>query len=206
MSSLDLVVRPVHYPEVAAKKGAQTKARIVARSSRLIEAQGFTATGLKQILEVSEVPRGSFYFHFPDGKEGLALAVVEAHARTFAGQLETFIRDAPTAVAAGRALVDHLATRVQTKGPQAGCPVMAITLEIGNHAPEVRDAVREAFEAWAATLAVKLFEDGVDNEVAEVRARAALAAVQGALVLCRAYGDPRPLEDVAASLPQLLAP
>lgn len=196
--------RSVHYAAMP-KKGLQTKARIVARSSRLIEAQGYTATGLKQILEVAEVPRGSFYFHFPDGKEALAHAVVEAHARTFGARLEASIKAADSAVQAGRDLIDQLATRVETKGPKAGCPVMAITLEIGNAAPGVRDAVREAFEAWAASLAFKLFEDGVDNEIAEVRARAALCAVQGALVLCRAYGNARPLADVAESLPQLLA-
>ena len=113
-----------------AKKGDETKARIVERSSRLIEAQGFTATGIKQILEVAEVPRGSFYFHFPEGKEALAEAVVVAHAKAFGDELEANIRASKSAVTAGRRLIRELKKRVEAEGPRAGCPVMAVTLEL----------------------------------------------------------------------------
>ncbi|WP_189558100.1 helix-turn-helix domain-containing protein, partial [Mesorhizobium sp. M2D.F.Ca.ET.153.01.1.1] len=43
-------------------------ARAIATAERLFRIQGYTATGLTQILEESGAPKGSFYFHFPRGK------------------------------------------------------------------------------------------------------------------------------------------
>ncbi|GAA3331467.1 hypothetical protein GCM10020331_088170 [Ectobacillus funiculus] len=38
--------------------------------------QGYHATGLNQILTESETPKGSLYYHFPNGKEQLAIEAV----------------------------------------------------------------------------------------------------------------------------------
>src|ERR1700761_2496536 len=48
------------------------RARAIATAERLFRIQGYTATGLTQIIEESGSPKGSFYFHFPRGKAPLA--------------------------------------------------------------------------------------------------------------------------------------
>jgi TetR/AcrR family transcriptional repressor of lmrAB and yxaGH operons len=48
------------------------RARAIATAERLFRIQGYTATGLTQIIEESGAPKGSFYFHFPRGKAQLA--------------------------------------------------------------------------------------------------------------------------------------
>ena len=53
------------------------RAHAIAAAERLFRIQGYTATGLTQILETSGAPKGSFYFHFPRGKAQLAEETID---------------------------------------------------------------------------------------------------------------------------------
>ena len=53
------------------------RARAIETAQRLFRIQGYTATGLIQILEESGAPKGSFYFHFPRGKAQLAEEAID---------------------------------------------------------------------------------------------------------------------------------
>src|SRR5438477_11595768 len=51
--------------------------RAIDTAQRLFRIQGYTATGLNQIIEESGSPKGSFYFHFPRGKAQLAEEAID---------------------------------------------------------------------------------------------------------------------------------
>ncbi len=187
-------------------KGAETRARMIETASRLFQAQGYAATGLNQILTESGTPRGSMYFHFPQGKAGLAAAVVEAHAAEFAAALEAVVAATPTTADAVEAAIGWLAGQIETTACRAGCPVTVVALEVANDDPDLRAATRRAYERWAAPLAERLRADGHPAPAAASLARGAVAALEGALVMCRAFGDAGPLRDVAATLRPLLTP
>jgi len=53
------------------------RARAIETAERLFRTQGYTATGLNQILAESGAPKGSFYFHFPRGKAQLAEEAID---------------------------------------------------------------------------------------------------------------------------------
>ena len=54
----------------------QTKQRILQTAMRLFHTQGYHATGVSQILKESVSPKGSLYYHFPGGKEQLAIEAI----------------------------------------------------------------------------------------------------------------------------------
>ena len=58
-------------------KGAQTSARLVESMLELIQARGYSGTGLNTVTEHARAPKGSLYFHFPEGKEALGLKAIE---------------------------------------------------------------------------------------------------------------------------------
>src|SRR5947209_20392743 len=55
----------------------EARARAIATAQRLFRIQGYTATGLNQIIEESGSPKGSFYFHFPRGNAQLAEEAID---------------------------------------------------------------------------------------------------------------------------------
>ena len=188
------------------RKGEQTRIKMVQTASALIERQGYAATGLKQVLGESNTPRGSLYFHFPGGKEELAAAVIEAHTHDFGGLLRQIIDQAPNAQAAAEVSIELLAQQFEGSGCQSGCPVTAIAFEMSATSEPLRVACRDAFQDWVNLIAVQLVDEGLPSEVAHPRARALLSAIEGALILCRAYGNRGPLDDVKMVVPALLSP
>src|SRR3982750_2415908 len=56
--------------------------RAISTAERLFRIQGYTATGLSQIIEESGSPKGSFYFHFPRGKAQLAEEAIDQYVRS----------------------------------------------------------------------------------------------------------------------------
>lgn len=186
-------------------KGEDTREKMIETATRLFQAQGYAATGLKQILQESGTPRGSMYFHFPDGKEELAAEVVTRHGESFGAAMEAVLNGAGNVVEAAQQIVDALASQCEATGCQTGCPVGAITFEMANTSERLREAARAVFERWSGILARRLASEGMPEDDARQRARAVICAIEGGLVLSRAYGDASILCDLRTRLPALLS-
>ncbi len=65
-------------------KGDLTRSRLSASMLELIQTSGYSGTGLNAVIDHAGAPKGSVYFHFPDGKEGLGVAAVDLAAAQFA--------------------------------------------------------------------------------------------------------------------------
>ena len=55
------------------------KTRILKAGARIVLEKGFCDTGLAEVLEAAQVPKGSFYFHFKN-KEDFGLQLIDAFA------------------------------------------------------------------------------------------------------------------------------
>src|SRR5258706_6775272 len=59
-------------------KRATTRERLVHATAILLSERGPSGTGTAQILNAADAPRGSFYHHFPGGKDELVQAAVRS--------------------------------------------------------------------------------------------------------------------------------
>lgn len=184
-------------------KGDRTKARLAESMLELIQTGGYSGTGLNAVIEHAAAPKGSIYFHFPDGKEGLGVAAVDRAARQF----ETLIAEA--AVSAGgpaeaaRAAIEALAAIVSESDFRLGCPVSVVTLEMGAESERLRQACVAAFESWISPTAAFLEANGLASAEARSLATVVVSTIEGAVIVSRALRSTGPLAaaaDVVADL------
>ncbi|WGM20731.1 TetR/AcrR family transcriptional regulator [Paenarthrobacter sp. OM7] len=181
-----------------------TKARLAESMLQLIQTSGYSGTGLNAVIEHAAAPKGSIYFHFPDGKEGLGIAAVELAAKQF----ETLIAEAATsagsAAEAARAAIEALATIVSESNFRLGCPVSVVTLEMGAESERLRQACAAAFEAWIAPTSALLEASGVDAKEARSLATVVVSTIEGAVIVSRAMQSTQPLLSAADVVAELI--
>jgi hypothetical protein len=98
--------------------------------------------------------------------------------------------------------IDLWRQSVLASGGCGGCPVAGVAMDADDD--HLTGAARAAFAAWAALLAEQLQAAGVPADQAPPLAATALAAMEGALVMCRAERGSQPLETIARELVRLL--
>lgn len=177
-----------------------SRQRLVAAASRLFSRQGYEATVVKEIAREGAAPMGSFYFHFPGGKEQLGVAALRYGAQSFGDLLrETLERPDPVDDALAQcALV--LAEGLQRSNWMDGCPVATTALESVTRAPALRAAAYEALQDWQDIIRRRLTTAGLPELTAAALATSALALLEGAELLARVQGSTTPLEHAATSL------
>ena len=153
--------------------------------ARLLRDQGYTATGRAQLLAESGVSNGSLYHHFPGGMEQLAEAALEASGQAVAEALGEALDEAPNAALGVARFIDI------ARGPGGadtcpGCPIAPTALESPLISARLRAAAALCFEQWEGLIAARLRADGWPEASVAETASAALALVEGALLLARA--------------------
>lgn len=182
----------------------ETRQRILETAKLLFQRQGYYATGLNQVVAEGAAPKGSLYFHFPGGKEQLAVEAVAMSAAELADTIDAATRNAPTAAAAVRAIAAALGEVLTQSDFRDGCPISTVALEASAESGSIREACAEGYGAWLAVIARRLRADGIADDVAAELATVAVSAIEGALVLARVQQDITPLHQVAARIAALI--
>ncbi len=183
---------------------SDSRVRMVRSAASLIRSRGLTATSFSEVLAHSGAPRGSIYHHFPEGKKQLAEDAIRWTSERVLAYLRA--RPATTAIDVLGSFIDLWRQVVVASEGSSGCVVAGVALDTVGGEGDLIDVVRATFRSWIALLAERLVAVGVPPHRAEPIAVAALAGMEGALILCRAEGDTKPLDTVAEELMRLLPP
>jgi AcrR family transcriptional regulator len=181
---------------------ADSRARMVRSAASLIRSRGVSATSLSDVLADSGAPRGSIYHHFPDGKRQLAEDAIRWTSDRVLAHLRAGAATTPSGVL--ERFIDMWRQVVRTSDGSAGCVVAGVAIDTVADDAGLMDIVRATFRSWVGLLAEQLEAVGVPGHRARSIAMATLAGMEGALILCRAEGNVRPLDAVAEELMRLL--
>lgn len=181
-----------------------TRDQIIGTTCNLLEAQGYHATGLNQILKESGAPKGSLYYYFPDGKEGLVSEAVERQGRLVAERIKAELTESSNAAEAIRSFIYNIAQNVEASGYRSGGPLTTVALETATSSERLNLTCREAYRLIQEAFAAKLVEHGFTPERADHMATFITAAIEGGIILSRTNHSGDPLRHVAGEIGRLL--
>jgi AcrR family transcriptional regulator len=182
---------------------SDSRDRMVMSAAALMREYGAGATSIDRVLAHSGAPRGSVYHHFPGGRVQLIEEAVTLAGDFISGLIEAATRshEPLDAVDAFFALWRE---RLIGSDFRSGCPIVAVAVEANGEAPQLARSAAAVFTRWTDALAAMFVRHGLPAERGHRLAAFIIAAVEGAVIMCRAQQSIAPLEAAAAEIHDLL--
>ena len=185
-------------------KDASSKQRMIDATADLLRRQGYHATGLNQIVREAKAPKGSLYFHFPGGKEELAVTALASSSDEIKRELTAIVMKERDPRKAVEGVIDYFAEQLESTGYLAGCPVATVALEATATSDELQQVCSRHYAEWQQLIAAYLATRGFPPDSADELATTTLAAFEGGLLLSRAHRNLDPLRAVGRQLSRLV--
>jgi AcrR family transcriptional regulator len=163
-----------------------TRERIVTKTAELFRRQGYTGTGLKQIVVGSAAPFGSVYHFFPGGKEELGAEVIRVSGRFYQELVEAVWDAAPDPISGVAGIFDGAAETLRQTDYADACPIATVALEVASTNEVLRVATADVFAAWTDSAIARFVAAGIDPTKARELAISTIALLEGAFILSRA--------------------
>ena len=165
--------------------------RAIATAEQLFRIQGYTATGLIQILKESGAPKGSFYFHFPRGKAQLAEEAIDQYVARRMAVLRTISAStAGSALEFVRQIFDAFAADMVAANYQYGCLMQNLANELPALDAELTQRIARGFSDSTEIVVAHFRGCGFAPARASSAAAALVAAVEGARTIARLERTP----------------
>jgi TetR/AcrR family transcriptional repressor of lmrAB and yxaGH operons len=173
---------------------------LLTTATRLFRERGYAGVGVAEMLEASGAPRGSLYFHFPGGKEQIA----EESVRLAGARMDRFVAKLAEQTDDFDDFIDALfvgwGEGIKESGYTRGCGVALIALETAATSDRLRAATEAVFAQWRASLSAFAVKHGFAPVEAERLAIMVLAAMQGAIVMCKSSRSTEPMAEAAFAI------
>jgi TetR/AcrR family transcriptional regulator, transcriptional repressor for nem operon len=177
-----------------------TREHLLEVGLKRLRSTGYTATGVKEILDLASVPKGSFYHYFPS-KEAFAGEVFQLYAEGEIRRAEHILGDRK--VAPLKRLRRYFEELISVYGQSAeisGCLVGSLSLEVADHSQKLQTQIQSVFGVWQKGIADALREavergDLPKSTQPDALAEFLLNSYEGALVRMKAEKSDKPLEN-----------
>lgn len=171
-------------------------------AAEVMRERGAAGVTIDEVLARSGAPRGSVYYHFPEGRNQIL-----AEALRWAGDAITESIDAAAdrgALALVRGFTKFWERALQDSDFGAGCPVVAAAIGCGADETQLAAIASGIFGRWRDAMTRAFISDGFDAAEAESLAVTCIASLEGAVVLCRSIRKAEPLRQVASQMEFLI--
>lgn len=184
-------------------KAEKTRQFIIEKSAPIFNVKGIAGTAMSDIMEATNLAKGSLYLHF-ENKDALALCVVDYN-------LKFLVDRAHAAANKYKTVKDKLAAFIDITGDpsnpplEGGCPMLNFGTEADDTYPAVRKKVSKAMDSLQLHIA-KLVEEGIaagefkKNWNAEQFSVRAFSMIEGGILMSRVSGKPEKLKMIIAML------
>ena len=178
-------------------KQGTTRDHLLTTGLRVFHASSFHATGVQDITDAAEVPKGTFYTHF-DSKERFGAEVLGRYWERRADRGLAILSD--EARSPLERLRAYFQSRTQRGGTfEKGCLIGNFSAELAGESRLVRDRLSGVFAAWTQMLAGCIREAQAAGELHTTQDPDCLAgflidAYEGAVLRTKVDRDPTALQ------------
>jgi TetR/AcrR family transcriptional repressor of nem operon len=132
------------------RRSDDTRQRLLEEGVEAFVQHGYHGTGLKEVLDRVQVPKGSFYNYFPS-KEAFGVEVIRHYAAGFERKLSEALEGAPDPLTGLRRFFKRLMKEFEAAQFTGGCLVGNLGGEL--EGSEVcREALQAAWRAWSRSV------------------------------------------------------
>jgi len=176
-----------------------TRDHLISTGLRLLHTRGFHASGVQDIIQAAEVPKGTFYTHF-ESKEQFGAEVLGRYWEKRAAVTIALLSDeSRTPLHRLKAWLDGKIASREAGKPHAGCMIGNFAAELAVDSRLVRDRLASIFAAWTKLLATTIQEAVDAGEItsalpAETVAAFLIDAFEGAVLRSKVDRDTASLE------------
>jgi len=181
-----------------------TKEKFIETASRLFEIKGYNATGLNEILAESGAPKGSLYYHFPKGKEQLALEAINLAGEKIKDNIKNTLDNIENPVEAIRCNIENIATIIDNEQRTRDISISLIALETYITSESLRKACEDIFTSLENIYAKKLIKSGMNEDKAYELGGAIAAMMEGGITLSLTKKNGNSLRLIAKQIPNLI--
>jgi TetR/AcrR family transcriptional repressor of nem operon len=175
-----------------------TRNKILEVGSRIIHQKGFNNTGIQEILNEADVPKGSFYFYFKN-KEDFGLSLIDEFDSLVGGHLASILAiDSLSPLARLKHFFSFFRNFFQEKNCSRGCPIGNLSQELSDVNENFRKRLDASFNSMGSLIETCLYEAKKKGEfendipVPEIAAYI-INSWEGALLRMKVSRDIKPL-------------
>ena len=161
---------------------------------------GYDGASLSALARATGLQKASLYHHFPGGKQEMAEAVLDEHARQFEDLIFT-------PLAGGEPLrqrIDRMLLVLDSEYDGGTAPSLFSLFAQGPKRDMFGARIAAFYGRWITSLSSALAENGLPRTEAVRRAADAVMVLEGALLLSRALSDTGPFQRVTRQLEEVL--
>lgn len=135
-----------------------TRQLILQNGAKIIHSKGFGNTGIKDILDASGVPKGSFYFYFKS-KEDFGQALVDYYYALISSIFEKHLHDRTLPpIERFKGLIDNYCRIYKGLQFTSGCPIGNLSQEMSDLSEPIRSKLQEAYSQMRTSIRDCLIE------------------------------------------------
>ncbi len=181
------------------------KEKLLDHGVHMLMTQGYHGTGIKEVLDAADVPKGSFYHYF-NSKEDFAAEAIAHYIEPFINQLNQHLQDPKfDALTALKKYYAELIIQVEQNDYEGGCLLGNLMGEIADTSPVCRKSLLQAVERYSNLQQSALERAQKEGTVRQDKSAKIMADLlanswQGALLRMKIEQSVKPLQDCCETL------
>lgn len=180
-----------------------TREKLIKTASRLFQIKGYSATGLNEILKESGAPKGSLYYHFPNGKEELALEAIRLSSDSIQKKVKKTLDQFEDPIEAIQTNIRDVAKMIEAE-KNDDISISLLALETYLLSENLRKACEAAFKALENIYTQKLVQSGFNEIKAQELGLVIQLMVEGAITISLTKKNTKPLIVASNAINDLL--